>query len=128
MKRSVLVIDDDETFLQLMKETLTAEGFKVQTAGSGQEGLELLKHHHVQLVITDMRMPIVDGYDVISSIKELYATIPIILTTANPVNDRVRKALQIERVLLMRKPFELGEFQKALASFRHSELPAYWAA
>jgi CheY-like chemotaxis protein len=115
--RTVLIIDDDPAFLRLMEFQLSQEGFHVVTTDRGASVLEILKKYDVDLVVTDMRMPTLDGYDVVSLIKELLPHMPILLTTAHPVNGRVQRALKYEGVVLMPKPFEPRQFRDALASF-----------
>lgn len=130
MQPAVLVIDDDPSFLRLLEHELTTEGFQVFTATTGSQGMELLKGRPVSLVVTDMRMPFVDGFDVIYALKEQYPTLPILLTTASPVNERVRKALRFESVAFLSKPFQLPQFREAVASLsiRPAGLPIHRAA
>jgi DNA-binding NtrC family response regulator len=115
--KTVLVIDDDPAFLRLMQLQLVQEGFHVITTDRGASVLELLKKYDADLIVTDMRMPTLDGYDVVSVVKELLPHMPILLTTAHTVNDRVSRALKFEGVALMPKPFEPTQFREALASF-----------
>lgn len=130
MKRTVLVVDDDASFLRLMEHQLTAEGFNVLTTNDGSQAIDILRKSSVALVVTDMRMPLADGYDVVYWMKELYPTMPILLTTASAVNERVKKALQFESVVLLKKPFEISEFREAVKTLaaRHSDLPSDQAA
>ena len=76
--------------------------------------MDILRHKSVALVITDMRMPKADGFDVVSEMKEFYPRLPIVLITASAVNERVRQALAFERVGLLRKPFEPAQLQAAM--------------
>ena len=79
----VLVIDDDATVHDLMKRSLSREGFHVLSALDGEEGLRLAKAHHPQVITLDVMMPGVDGWAVLSSLKsdpEL-ADIPVIMVT-----------------------------------------------
>ena len=114
MLKSVLVVDDDSSILRFMEHVLQNEGLDVTSVSNGVEALELLKVQAFQLVITDMRMPLVDGYDLVYTIKELYPGVPILLTTAHPVNTRVEKALRFESVLFLRKPFTVEEVKRGV--------------
>ena len=114
MPKTVLIIDDDPAILRLLQFQLNAFGFEVILSESGLQAIELMKRKQIRLVVTDMRMPVADGYDVISEIRELYPETPIVLTTAHEVNGRVKEALRFESVVLVRKPFTEEEFKQAV--------------
>ena len=80
---SLVVIDDDPSVLDLMSRFLTKEGFDVHTASNGRDGLELAKTKHPVAITTDVMMPGMDGWSVITALKTDPATahIPIILVT-----------------------------------------------
>jgi putative two-component system response regulator len=78
---SVLVIDDDEAVLGLLSDLLALSGFKVQAAMSGQEGLECFGRELPDLVITDIRMPRMDGLQVLKKVREIDDTVAVILVT-----------------------------------------------
>jgi len=122
--KSVLAIDDDPAFLRLLDLQLKKSGFDATLAKNTAEAFEAMKKKKFQLVITDMRMPLSDGYDVVSAIKELYPQMPILLTTAYEVNQRVRSALRFESVWFLRKPFELTQLREAIATLFPAELSA----
>jgi CheY-like chemotaxis protein len=124
VKKTILAIDDDPTFLRWLDLQLQTEGFNVLTASSGLDAINMIKQSSVQLVITDMRMPVVDGYDVIYALKELYPETPIILTTSNTVNERVRSALRFEGVGLLRKPLTIASLENAIRDLAPSLLKA----
>ena len=81
--RCVLVIDDDPIVLDLMKRTLTKEGFQVRTAPSGAEGLRLAREINPEVITLDVLMPGMDGWAVLSKLKEepKLADIPVIMLT-----------------------------------------------
>ena len=114
MNYSILVIDDDMSFLRWMDSQLSREGFAVIAAASGRLAMDVLKQKEIDLVITDMHMPVVDGYDIVSHVKELYPRMPILISTANSVNPRVRTALQFERVGFVRKPIDPANLKEAM--------------
>jgi CheY-like chemotaxis protein len=116
MARSILLIDDDPAFLRWLDAQLRQEGFRVCSVSNGALAMDVLKRERIHLVITDMRMPFVDGYDVIYLLKELYPETPIVLTTGNPVNERVRRALQFEGVALLAKPLAPAALREAIVA------------
>ena len=60
---TILVIEDEDSLLQLYRIVLEKEGFKVLTVHNGQEAWDLIENEHVDLVITDILMPVMDGYE-----------------------------------------------------------------
>jgi signal transduction histidine kinase/DNA-binding response OmpR family regulator len=86
---SVLAIDDDPLALDIVEKTLAPLGFKVSRASSGQEGIELAMSLGADLVICDLMMPVVDGFEVISQLRASAATasIPILVLTAHDLTS-----------------------------------------
>ncbi len=80
MAKKILVIDDDPIFLRLVDQVLTDQGFEVLKAGSGQEGLRLLFAEKPDLVLLDVVMPRMDGWQTCQRIREI-ADVPIIMLT-----------------------------------------------
>ncbi len=78
---SVLVIDDDEAVLGLLSDLLDLNGFKVHAARGGKEGLESFDRELPDLVITDIRMPQMDGLQVLKKVRAIDNTVPVILVT-----------------------------------------------
>ena len=108
----ILVIDDEETLLNAIKIGLSRAGFKVEIASDGQEGIQKFNSGRFDLVITDIRMPGVDGRDVVNHIhnSDNYST-PIIGISASPW---LFKNIQFDAVLT--KPFY---FEDLINSIRH---------
>ena len=75
---SILIIDDDESILSVLKERLMCEGFNVLTASDGKEGMNLFNDNQVDLVITDIIMPDKDGFETIIELKRICPDIKII--------------------------------------------------
>ena len=96
----VLAIDDDEKIRELYDATLTAQGYKVHTAASGEEGLELAESMQPDMIILDLMMPGMDGFEVAEELKKRPQTedIPIIVVTARDLNvsERIRLMGHIE--------------------------------
>jgi DNA-binding response OmpR family regulator len=76
------VVDDDENIRLLYSEELAEDGYKVLLAGSGEEALEKLRGEKVDLVTLDIKMPGMDGLELLKRIMEVNRTLPIILSTA----------------------------------------------
>jgi len=80
----ILIVEDDDILLQGLRETLTIEGFSVLTARNGLEGLEAMKRETPNLILADVSMPVMDGFEFYNAIRENtdWTTIPFIFLTA----------------------------------------------
>ena len=78
MEQKILVVDDEDDLCASLQERLTMEGYKVWTAPDGRKGLQLYKDHPVDLVITDVLMPELDGLEVVRTLRRLGTALPII--------------------------------------------------
>ncbi len=80
-KRSVLVVDKEEEILELLKYVMELERFKVFTASSAEEALDILKANKVNAVVSDIMLPRMSGFDLMNVVKKKYENIPVILIT-----------------------------------------------
>lgn len=82
--KSVLLVDDQQIFLAALVTQLMdrSNNFSILTAGNGEEALRILESHRVGLVVTDLKMPVMDGFDLISRIKKRYPSLPIIVLSS----------------------------------------------
>ena len=116
----VLVIDDDATVHDLMKRSLSREGFHVLSALDGEEGLRLAKAHHPQVITLDVMMPGVDGWAVLSSLKsdpEL-ADIPVIMVT---IIDEKNLGYSLGASEYLTKPIDRDRLLAVLDNYRVEE-------
>ncbi len=100
----ILAVDDDEVTLGILRELLEMTGFEVVTAGSGQEAVELFESDGPHLVITDIRMPGMDGLEVLHTVRELDDTVPVILVTGFGDLDNAIGALRRGAYDFLQKP------------------------
>lgn len=108
MSRPVLVVDDDESIREFISVALMDEGYAVQTAADGAEALVSIKQERPGVILLDMRMPIMDGWE----FSRVYRTTPaphapIIVVTA--ARDAAERASQIHADGYLSKPFELDD-------------------
>jgi DNA-binding response OmpR family regulator len=80
--KKILLVDDEESIHLLYREELEDQGFEVHSAMSGEDALKILPTLNPNLVILDINMPGMNGIDVLRKIKEMDATIPVILSSA----------------------------------------------
>ncbi len=95
LKRKILIVDDDPMVLELMKAMLEPEGFIVLQAGSGREGMALAQEQAPHLIVLDLLMPDVDGFQVLDELKRdpLTASIPIVVLTCKTLTPSERAVL-----------------------------------
>lgn len=106
MAKRILVVDDDEMVLMALDELLKPEGYDVQTVGSGKEALKKLEQGPFDLIMLDVIMPEMDGFELCKRIreKEEYREIPVVFLTAKSrEEDRVR-GLEVGANLFLSKP------------------------
>ncbi len=111
MKSKILVIDDEADICAFLQERLTLEGYQVQTALNGRKGLQLYDDHQVDLVITDVLMPEVDGLEVVRTLRRLNATLPIVAMSGGKHRglDFLVEAEEFGATHIVSKPFCLDE-------------------
>ena len=83
-KKKILIVDDDEGIRLVYQEELEIEGFAVETAMNGDQALEKFKTAPPDLVILDINMPGMNGIEVLRQMKEVNASLPVILSSAYP--------------------------------------------
>jgi len=107
-KSRILTIDDDETSLWLLKETLTGKGYEVLTAGSGEKGVAMAIKSKPDLILLDIMMPGMDGYETLSKIKGTQETkdIPVIMVTAEGHELNKKKASAMGVAAFITKPID----------------------
>ena len=91
--KTVLVIDDETATLTMFRLFLNAYGYSVMTAENGETGLELLREHHPGIVFTDLKMPGMDGFEVLKQIKKTAPETEVIVITGHGDMDQVVRAL-----------------------------------
>lgn len=119
MKR-VLLVEDDNAIVQLIARWLNQHGFSVLTAENGREALDILAQQPVDIVVTDLQMPVMDGFELIAHLLSEQVNLPIIIMTAMVVSDVERRLHQIGPLPIIRKPLSVT----ALHNLLHNELNA----
>lgn len=106
---TILVVDDEPNYLIVLSELLREEGFEVFTANCGEDGLQIVKNTDLDLVITDMRMPGIDGMTLLKEIKSYNADLPVIMITAFGEVEPAVAAMQAGAINYLTKPFNNDE-------------------
>ena len=108
MNERILIIEDDEGIVRLLKRALTFENYQVDTASDGEGGLMIARNRPPDMVILDLMLPGIDGYDVCEKLRSV-SNIPILMLTARETLDDRVKGLDAGADDYMIKPFELEE-------------------
>jgi two-component system chemotaxis response regulator CheY len=108
MKKVILVADDSPTIRKFVSFSLAAKGFKIISATDGMEALEKLPNYSIDLIITDLNMPNVDGFELIRSVRENknYEDIPIIILSSLGSEKDIERGLSIGANSYLVKPFD----------------------
>jgi len=110
----ILVVDDDQDMREFLEILLTREGYEVASASGGKEAIGLCKKHKFDLVITDLKMPKVDGIDVLKSIKEISPETMVILITAYASGETAVAAMKEGAYDYLEKNFNVEDFKTVI--------------
>ena len=108
-RSKILVVDDNEEFCQNVNDILELKGYEVVTAYDGFKALELVKQDGFDLVIMDIKMPVMDGVETFKKVKEVAPDTPVIMVTAYAVEDLIREALREGAYGSLKKPLDFDK-------------------
>ena len=103
---TILIVDDEKNYLLVLSAILEEEGYEVLTTLSGSEALEIRKTSDIDLVLTDMKMPEMDGIELLENIKKNDPDLPVIMMTAHGTVDKAVEAMQKGAYSYILKPFD----------------------
>ena len=119
---TVLIVDDEKNYTLILAAVLEEEGFETLTANSAGKAIEILEHSDVDLVLTDMRMPAMDGIDLLEHVKIKDPELPVIMMTAYGTVEKAVEAMQKGAYNYIIKPFENESLiiyvKKAMATYQ----------
>jgi len=123
MVKNVLIVDDDREMLLALKDGLSKykETFSVLLAGDGTAAVKILKERAVSLVVTDLKMPQMDGFALLTHIMENYPDIPVIIITGYSTPDMERLAREGGAVGYIAKPFMLEDLARDIMATLRKE-------
>ncbi len=108
-KKKILVIDDDESLKRIMEFNLKEEGYDVMSASDGIAGFQLFKENDIDLVIADIRMPGMDGIDLLNRIKAISHDALVVIITAHGTIETAIEAMKLGAVDFITKPFSKNQ-------------------
>ena len=108
---NLLIVDDEQSYRQLLTLVFETEGYKVRTAKNGREAVELLQAEPADLVISDVRMPDMDGIELLSAAREFLPDLGVVLMTAFASVETARDAFKLGADDFIQKPFDVEELK-----------------
>ncbi|MDO3408798.1 response regulator transcription factor [Saccharibacillus sp. CPCC 101409] len=109
MRSNILVVDDDEKIISMLRRGLAFEGYEVHTAPNGAEGLKLMRSTDPDLLVLDVMMPELDGFEVVRRLREAGSGVPVLMLTAKDELENRVKGLDLGADDYLVKPFALEE-------------------
>lgn len=109
MKDRILLVEDDSTLSMIVSETLQRDGFEVLTAGDGEDGLRKFTRHGADLIIADVMMPRMDGFEMGQRIRQLDRNVPLLFLTAKSEIDDIVEGFELGGNDYLKKPFKMLE-------------------
>jgi len=115
-KHSILVVDDELLIRDLLYDFFQDQGWEISIADNGKKAMEILKSKDVDLLLTDIKMPEMDGLDLTGYVRENYPELPVILMTGFPSVDSAVTALRAKVEDYIIKPFNINQLYKTVES------------
>lgn len=110
----ILVIEDNELNLKLMKDILISQGYEVDTAADGEQGLEKAMENEYGLILLDIQMPVVSGYDFLQIYNK---KTPVIVVSACAMETEINKAKELGCADYISKPIQIMEFLNTVKKY-----------
>lgn len=119
MPKTILVAEDSETIRRFIAMSLKLAGFEVITAVDGMDALEKLPLQKIDLLVTDLNMPNVDGFELIKSIRENpeYKELPIIILSSLGKEEDIKKGFEVGADSYLIKPFNAKRIQYEISKY-----------
>jgi two-component system, NtrC family, response regulator AtoC len=115
-RKTILVADDEPNLRRVLGAILKRDGHQVLIAGDGLEALELLQRNEVHTLITDLRMPRLDGMELLRRVVQDYPDVPVIILTAHGSVDNAVVAVKLGAFDYIEKPFEQDQIRQVIAT------------
>ena len=115
MNDSILIIDDDETLTKMLAKWLHAKGYDVQIAVSGRDGLEKARKSQPDLIVLDVMMPEMDGFETCNRLRE-FSRVPILMLTAKTTEEDLIRGFQNGADDYVKKPFSFMELELRISA------------
>jgi two-component system response regulator (stage 0 sporulation protein F) len=114
MKKKVLIVDDQNGIRVLLMEVFTNEGYDTYQASNGRLALEIVRTVSPDIVLLDMKIPGMDGLEILKHIKTIDPTMKVIMMTAYGELDMIKEATDLGASMHFTKPFDIDELRIAV--------------
>jgi len=113
-KKRLLIVDDQIGIRILLLEVFSVEGYETFQAANGRAALEIVRTHTPDLVLLDMKIPGMDGLEILKKIKEMNRDVKVIMMTAYGELDMIKEATDLGALMHFTKPFDIDELRVAV--------------
>lgn len=120
VRTRVLVVDDDDLIRSLFKETLEEQGHNVVVASNSAKGIECVKRWDFDLVFLDLKMPDMDGAELLKQLRSIKPRLPVTIITGYPGSEMMERAFKQGPFGVMDKPFDAADIITAVQNFLHA--------
>ncbi len=119
--RSILVVDDELLIRDLLYDFFSGHGWQIAVAENGEKALEIMRARKIDVVLTDIKMPEMDGLALASRLRDSHPEVPVVLMTGFPSVESAVAALRAKAEDYIIKPFNINQLYKLIASKVGSE-------
>ena len=115
-QHSILVVDDELLIRDLLYDFFQQQGWSISVAENGEKALEILRSRKIDLLLTDIKMPQMDGLSLTSKVRAMYPEIPVVLMTGYPSVETAVEGIREKVEDYIIKPFNINKLFKTLKS------------
>lgn len=109
MSNKILLVEDDLTLSMIISETLQRDGFEVLTANNGEDGLKMFTRHGADIIVADVMMPQMDGFEMGRRIRQVSRNVPLLFLSAKSAIDDIVEGFELGGNDYLKKPFKMLE-------------------
>lgn len=114
-KKHILIADDEEEIRKCLKRFLTMKGYRISMAENGREAMDIIEREKIDLVITDMEMPEMNGMELLASVKEFNGNLPVVMITGYSDAEKTVTALREGASDFINKPFRMQDINESIS-------------
>ncbi|BDG49139.1 MULTISPECIES: response regulator [Parageobacillus] len=114
MGNKILIVDDQYGIRILLNEVFQKEGYTTYQAANGMQALEIVQKHRPDLVLLDMKIPGMDGIEILKRLKEIDRDIKVIIMTAYGELDMIQETKELGAMMHFAKPFDIDDLRAAV--------------
>lgn len=114
MQKKILIVDDQHGIRMLLSEIFSSEGYDIFQASNGKMAIELTENNAPDLVLLDMKIPGMDGIDILRHLKLIMPSVIVVMMTAYGELDIIKQATDLGAIMHFSKPFDIDEIRLAV--------------